>query len=195
MNQPKFNFLLAAFFAVCLFSLNNALAQTTVPKRQSEQSFDVVLQTVVASNNPADKSGTQPIAAVVKKLKSDFSFSDYRLTSTFMQRVSNNGNVELKSVAYEEKQDKNFPVFSEWEVNGLQNLADENGQETIQIQRFRFGQRIPILNSSGTMGYESIGLSNRFSLQKNTPTVVGSITTAKPDELMFLILTVKQTEK
>lgn len=195
MNQSKFNFTLAAFFAVCFFSFNNAFAQTPAPKRLPEPSFDVVLQTVVASNNPADKSGTQSIAAVIKKLKSDFAFSDYRLTSTFMQRVSNNGNLELKSVAYEEKQDKNFPVFSEWALNGLQNLADENGQETIQIQNFRFGQRIPILSSNGTMGYESIGLSNRFSLQKNTPTVVGSITTAKPDELMFLILTVKQTEK
>ncbi len=195
MNQPKFNFLIAAFFAVCLFSLNNAFAQTPSPKRLSEPSFDVVLQTVVASNNSADKSAVaQSLAGIIKKLKSDFAFSDYRLTSTFMQRVSNNGNIELKSVSYEENQNKSFPVFSEWVLSGLQSLTDESGLETIQIQSFRFGQRVPVV-ANGGVNYEQTGLSNRFGLSKNTPTVVGSLTTSKPDELMFLILTVKPTDK
>lgn len=195
MNQPKKNFLIATFFIVCFSSFANTFAQTPPPKRLSEPSFDVVLQTVVASNNAADKSAvSQSLSSIVRKLKSDFPFSDYRLTSTFMQRVSNNGNIELKSVSYEAKQEKNFPVFSEWVVSGLQNLAEENGQETIQIQNFRFGQRVPIV-ANGGVNYEQTGLSNRFSLPKNTPTVVGSLTTANQDELMFLILTVKTAEK
>ncbi len=195
MNQPKITFLIAAFFIVGLFGLTDSFAQTPSPKRVSEPSFDVVLQTVVASNNPTEKSVvSQSLAGIVKKLKSDFPFSDYRLTSTFMQRVSNNGNIELKSVSYEAQQDKNFPVFSEWAVSGFQNLTEENGREAIQIQNFRFGQRVPIVTGGG-VNYEQTGLSNRFSLPKNTPTVIGSLTTSKPDELMFLVLTVKSAEK
>lgn len=191
MNRPKFNFLFAAFFAVCFFSLNNAFAQTPSPKRPAEPSFDVVLQTVVASNDSAGKSVAQPLAAIIKKLRNDFAFSDYRLTSTLMQRVSNNGNFELKSLGYEENQDKNFPVFLEWSLSGLQILADESGQETIQIQNFRFGQRVPIKGLNNLTTYEAVGLTNKFSLPKNTPTVVGTLAASKPGELIFLILTVR----
>lgn len=196
MNQPKLSFLIAAFFVVCLFSVNDALAQTTPPKRISEPSFDVVLQTIVASNNSTEKATiSQSLSNTVKKLKSDFPFSDFRLTSTSIQRVSNNGNIELKGVAYETDQDKNLPTFSEWSLNGLQNLLAEDGQEMIQIQNFRFGQRVPVRGINDSINYEPVGLTSRFGLMKNTPTVVGSVTTSKPDEMMFLILTVKSAEK
>lgn len=195
MNQPKKIILAVAFLVVCFLSSVNTFAQTASSKRTSEPSFDVVLQIVIASKGTDEKANTsQSLSGIIKKLKSDFSFPNYRLTSTFIQRVSNNGNLELKSVSYEVKQDKTFPVFSEWVVSGLQNLAEENGQETVQIQNFRFGQRVPII-ANGIVNYEQTGLSNRFSLPKNTPTVVGSLTTANPEELMFLILTVKSAEK
>lgn len=196
MNQPQKIILTIAVCAVCLLNSANIFAQTAPQKRTSELSFDVILQTVVASNNSAEKSNTvQSLSGVIKKLKSDFSFSNYRLTSTFMQRVSNNGNSELKSTSYEGTQDKKFSVFSEWTLNGLQSFLDETGRETFQIQNFRFGQRIPIVSDNGVVAYEPIGLTTRFSLPKDTPTVVGSLTTSKPDELMFLVLTVKSAEK
>ena len=196
MNQPKRIFLIAAFCAVNFFSLANAFAQTPLPKRTPEPSFEGVLQTVVASNNTAEKSAVpQMLSSIFKKLKSDFSFSEFRLVSTVMQRVSNNGSLEFKGVAYEANQDKNAPTFSEWSLSGLQNLFAEDGREMIQVQNFKFGQRVPVKGINDSVSYEPIGLTSRFSLPKNTPTVVGSLTTSKPDELMFLVLTVKTTEK
>lgn len=194
MNHPKRIFLTVAFFAACFFNVADSSAQTI--SKLSEPSFDVVLQTIIASNNPTEKSDFPPsLSGIIKKLKSDFSFSDYRLTSTSMQRISNAGNFQFKGIDYETNQDKNLPAFSEWSLSGMQNALDDKGQETVQIQNFKFGQRIPIKNNGGTVTYEQIGLSTKFSLMKNTPTVVGSVTTAKPDELMFLILTVKSAEK
>ncbi|MDQ2746560.1 MAG: hypothetical protein M3T96_04805, partial [Acidobacteriota bacterium] len=162
----------------------------------AEPSYEITLQTVVASNNTAEKSNlSATLSTIVKKLKTEFPYTDFRLSQTFMQRVANNGSVELNSVSYEVKQDKSLPVFSEWTVSGLQNIADDNGQEVIQIQNFHFGQRVPIKNINDSVNYEPVGLTSRFSLMKNTPTVVGSLTTSRPDELMFLILTVKSADK
>lgn len=194
MNQPKRFFLIAAFFAVCLLSITDAKAQA-YPK-QFEPSFDVVLHTIIASNNSSDKADLpQSLSNIVKKLKTDFTFSVYRLTSTSMQRVSNAGNFQFKGVDYETNQDKTVPAFSEWSLSGVQNLLDDKGQPSVQIQNFKFGQRVPLKNNGGVVTYEQIGLSTKFSLATDTPTVVGSITTAKPDELMFIILTVKSSGK
>lgn len=188
MNQPKKSLLLAAFFIFSL-SLTNALAQTPTAK-PSEPSFDIILQTVVASNDSGKTEIAPSLSGVVKKLKTDFPFINYRLTSTAFQRISNRGNLDSRSVSY--LADNNLAVFSDWSISGLESSMDEKEQETIQIQNFRFGQRIPINN---TTSYEQIGLTTKFGLAKNMPTVIGSLTTPKPDELMFLILTVKSAGK
>lgn len=190
MNQPKKTFLLAAFFIFCL-SLTASFAQTPTNKT-SEPSFDVILQIVVASNEASGKSDIAPsLSGIVKKLKTEFSFSNYFLASTSIQRIANRGNAESRSVSY--ITEKNLAVFSEWVTNGLESAIDDQGRETIQVQNFRFGQRVPIISLNNS--YEQLGFTTKFSLLKNTPTVIGSLTTSKPDELMFLILTVKSTEK
>jgi hypothetical protein len=190
MTQPKKNFLLAAFFIFCL-SLTASFAQTPINK-QSEPSFDVILQTVIASNNAGDKSDvTAPLSSIVKKLKADFPFTNYRLTSTSIQRIGDKGGAYSKSVSY--VTDKNLAVFSEWVIDDLESSIDDRGQESASIRSFKFNQRIPILSLNNN--YEQLGLTAKFSVMKNTPTVVGSLTTAEPAELMFLILTVKSSEK
>lgn len=188
MNQPKNSFALAAFFIIgfCL----NAFAQNQ-PKKTPEPSFDVIVQTVIGSNS-GGKSEIPTLSNAVKKLKTEFSFNNYRLASTAIQRVANRSSAESKSVAY--TPDKNLAVFSEWTINGFEAETDEKGQELIQVQTFRFLQRIPIaVNNS--YNYEQVGITNRFTLSKNTPTVVGTLTTQNSDELMFVVMTVKSAEK
>ncbi len=196
MTKLKSAFSIAAFVFVLLLNSTASVAQNP-PKIQSEPSFDVVVQTIVASNNPIDKSDVpQMLAGVIKKLKTDFSFSNYRLASTYMQRVANLGNVEFKGVSNDasQNQEKNSATFSDWSLVGLESLLDEKGQATLQVQRFRFGQRVPVATGS-VVTYESVGFTTKFSLTKNVPTVVGSVTTATPDELMFVVLTVKSADQ
>ena len=99
--------------------------------------------------------------------------------------------------------DNNAPVFSDWSLRNLRNLPTAAGRRTIQFERFNFGARVPIVsNVSGEGGktapvvnYESTGITTtRFSLNENEPTLIGSLATSKPDELMFLILTIKSAE-
>lgn len=193
MNQPRTFLALVAFFVYC-FSSTSALAQTPPPARASEPSFDIVLQTVVASNDAGGRSDLAPsLSGIVRKLKTDFPFSNYRLSSASIQRVSNRSGVSSKNITF--TPEKNFAVYSTLNFDSLEVLTDENGQEMFQVRRFNFSQQLPITNSIGAINYETINLSGNFSLVRNVPTVIGSLSTLKPDELMFLILTIKAAEK
>ncbi len=195
MSKKKTVFSIAAFFLVCLLSLTNSFAQN--PTRQSaEPSYEIVLQTITASNNTGDKTSVPPtLSNVVKKLKNTYSFSNYHLDSTYLQRTS--GGVDLKSVSnmLNQNQENFTPVFSEWSLVGLKNFPDAEGKNLIQFQGFRYGQRVPVKTSASVVNYEQIGITLQvFSVSENVPTVVGSLSTAKPDEMMFLILTVRPAE-
>lgn len=209
MTKTKIAFSSVAFLIVCLLNLTSSIfAQSTVtPKNQIEPSYEVVLQTLIASNLATNKSDVpQSLSGVVKKIKTDYSYPNFRLGSTFLQRVSNSGTVELRSVSNETyaNQERSYSVFSELTLTNLQNLPDAKGQSSIQFQNLRFGQRIPIVmttvrddsgKSNPVVNYEQIGLTlQRFNVAENTPTIVGSLSTTKPDELMFLVLTVRPAQ-
>jgi hypothetical protein len=205
MTKHKFAFSIAAFFSLCLLSSLNCFAQAS--KNQIEPSYEVVLQTLVASNSANNKTDVpQALSNVVKRLRTNYSYPSYRLTSTFLQRIANTGNIEFKTISSEAipNQERNLSTFFDWSLSGLQSLPNVKGQNSIQFQSFRFGQRVPLINSikdesgrtSSVVTYEQIGLTlQRFSLGENSPTVIGSLSTAKSDELMFLVLTVKPVEE
>jgi hypothetical protein len=201
MNKP--NFIFKTFLFLLALSAANIFAQDK-KELQANPCYEVVLQILVASNNPGEKSALPPtLAGVVKKLKTNYNFSDYRLATTFLQRTSD--SIEYKSLLndFTGLKDNNAPVFSDWSLRNLRNLPNAAGRSAIQFEGFRFGARIPIVtggrDESGktapSVNYEATGISTtRFSLNENEPTIVGSLATSKPDELMFLVLTVKAVE-
>lgn len=206
MNQPKFIFSIAAFLFVCLLGLTNSSAQTT-NKQQSEPSYEVVLHVLIASNIANDKLNAVPpaLSNVVKNLKTNYSFSNYRLAQTYFQRVANTGNVSSNGISSEPNQDVFAPVFSEWAIEQLLISPNETGRNSISIRNFRFGQRVPIKTAisnaedekaKSIVSYQQIGIwAQKLNLAVNSPTVIGNLTTSKPNEAMFLILTVKPVEE
>ncbi len=118
MNKPKIIFSVAAFFLICLLNLANSFAQAPTTNQQIQPSYEVVLQVLNASNNAADKSNAVPqaLSSVVKKLKTNYTFSNYRLNLTYLQRIANTGNVEFKGVSNEATQDAYVPIFSDWTI-------------------------------------------------------------------------------
>ncbi|CAN5299399.1 hypothetical protein BH20ACI1_BH20ACI1_16140 [soil metagenome] len=191
MNKTK-NLFLITF--VCLLGLTNISAQTETPRPQPqvEPSYDVILNVITASNNANGKTDVpQTLLNSVKKMKNYFSFKNYNLDSTYLQRTS--GNIQVKSVlnTASQNQENYLPIFSDWSLLGLKSFPSNQ----VQFQSFNFGQRIPIRTSSGVFNYEQVGITlQKFSLPEDTPTVVGSLSGSKADELIFLVLTVKPTE-
>ena len=203
MNKPKFVFK-SVLFLVAL-SATNAFAQTENKSPAAEPCYEIILQVLTASNAASDKNGAAPaLAGVVRKLKTLYAFSDYRLTETYLQRTSN--SIEYKGLMNDSDSiaDKSAPLFSEWSLRNLRAFGLNSGsRQSIQFDSFRFGARVPITISSksedgkspSVISYDSIGItSSRFTVKENEPTVIGSLATAKADELMFLVLTVKAVE-
>lgn len=201
MTKP--NFIFKTFLLLLVLSAANVFAQTDAKQPQAEPCYEVILQLVVASNAASEKAALPPsLANTVKKLKTLYNFSDYRLTTTFLQRTSN--LIEYKSLQTEFNQvtDKSYPAFSEWSLRGLKNIPGA-GRNILQFESFRFGMRIPIVRSGvdesgkaqSSVIYDSTGITTaRFNVNENEPTIIGSLATSKPEELMFLVLTVKPAE-
>src|SRR5262245_22660755 len=143
MNVPKNIFKTFLFLLVLSATV---FAQTETKQPQAEQCYEVILQLLVASNNPGEKSALPPtLSNTVKKLKTLYNFADYRLTTTFLQRTT--GMIEYKSLLTEFNQinDKNYPAFSEWSLNGLRTFSNAQGRSVLQFERFRFGMKIPLV--------------------------------------------------
>ncbi|MEJ7862800.1 MAG: hypothetical protein WKF90_14310 [Pyrinomonadaceae bacterium] len=197
MNKSKTFFAVAALFIFCLVNAVDSFAETENKPPQADPVYEVVFHTLVASNNAGGKTDVpQTLSPVIKKLKNNFSFNNYRVTTTYLERVANTGSVEFKSVA-KVSVPSAPPIFSEWSLGGLRNLQNSKGQTSIHVQSFRFGQRVPIrtgINDNSVINYENIGLTlNRFGLPLGEPTVIGSLSTAN-EELMFLVLTINVVE-
>lgn len=205
MNKTR---ILFSITFVCLLGLTNIFAQTQNQLQQADASYEVVLHILTASNNPADKSTVpQPLSNVVKKLKTVYSYSNYNLNSTYLERVASPGFLEFKGVSKKSDQNQEYSpsVFTEWTLNNLRSLPNSQGKKFIQSDSFRFGQRVPVVTSISTdtngktnniINYEQISLTLKsLILLENEPTIIGSLSISKPDELIFLILTVKPADQ
>jgi len=202
MNKP--NYIFKIFLFLFAFSATGAFAQTENKSPTAEPCYEIVLQILTASNRAGDKNSNSPaLAGVIKRLKTFYEFSNYRVTTTYLQRTSN--SVEYKSLMddFSAGAEKYAPNFSDWALRNLRTMPESQGRKTIQFDSFRFNARIPINlqvkgedgKSASVVSYESIGITNsRFSLRESEPTIIGSLAIGKSDELMFLILTVKAAE-
>lgn len=195
MNKPKFIFKLFLFLLV--FSAANVFAQSDIKQPQNETTYEVVLQVLVASNEPGAKAPVPAsLANSIQKLKTLYAFSDYRVSATFLQRTSK--TIEYKSVLNDliPNVDRTMLIFLEWELRNLRKMPNS---PSLQFDTFRFGARVPIVTTikddagkgSTQIAYDSIGITtSRVSVNENEPTIIGSLATSKSDQLMFLILTV-----
>jgi hypothetical protein len=164
-----------------------------------------VLQVLVASNKPNAGKLPASLANVAKKLKNEYAYSNYNLAATFLERISINGIVEHKGLLNQLGQNQeNDTYFTDWALNGLRPAVNSEGRNVVQFQHFRFGARVPVVvqvqrdakgDNNRIINYEAIGVNiNRFNVPENVPTVVGSLSTQKTDEFVFLVLTVRKAE-
>lgn len=199
MTKPNFTFKVVVLFVLCFYAAAGASFAQSNARSLADTGYDVVLQILVGSNDAGQKSiAPAGLSAVVKKINNNFSFSNYRLANTYISRVADTGGVEYKSLANDFGQTvaQDAPIFTDWSFAGLKDAAaNAPASNSIQIQSFRFGARVPVRMANNVVNYENIGLSLvRIGLSKNAPTLIGTLPTTKNGEAVFLILTVKPVE-
>lgn len=198
MNQLKRNYL--SLLSVIFLSV--ALVSGVAAQQQLEPSYEVALQVVIGSNDAATRAELPAnLSPISKQLKNNFAFSNYRLANTYLGRVSNNGNIEYKSVSNvfgEEPSTDGPQSFLEWSLTNFQVY-----QTGLQARGFRFGARVPVrtvnLGEGGktvpVVNYESIGLTvNTLGIPANKPTLIGTINLPRSTGTLFLVATIKPAE-
>ena len=200
MNQSK-----TIFKTLFVFSLI-AACSAFMYGQQYEPSYNVSLNLVIGSNDGATRAELPAdLATVSRQLKSSFTFSNYRLASTLLGRISNTGNYSYKSSSnvFGAESSAATQTFIEWSINNFRVTPNGKGQNGFQTQGLRFGARVPVLmnvpggpeKTAPVYNYESIGLDlNKVGLPENTPTLIGTLNLPGAGGTIFLIMTVKSAD-
>ncbi len=159
-----------------------ASAQTPNNEVQNVKCCEIIVQTITGTTDTTAKSDLpKNLTDIGNKLKSIFVFSSYRLSKTQIFRSSE---------GFEQKDSVTESSTSE-EV-ALRGLKQTQGN--FHFDYFRFSLLLRTLKSIN----ETAFTVKHFSIDSNTPTLLGSVSLPKTDksfdEAAFIVVTVKPVD-
>jgi len=213
MNMRKvLGVMLSAFLVGAVLASGAAAvkAQQTSQAFDSEVNLDTQLYLIVATNSDVDDSRLPAaLDSVIKQLRSALPFKNYRLAATLVNRVRNEGRLDLRWIggpfaAPSGTATAATPSFSEFKVGAVKLLRNAEGNPVVQMQRFSFGARIPIVTGTnvaqtGTgfpvINYENTGLNTDISLREGEPVVVGTLNAGPSGDAIILVVSARRTQR
>lgn len=193
-------------FAQSASADSQAAAQT---EKEDETNLDTQLYLLVATNQDVDDAKLPAaLDPVVKQLRASLPFKNYRLAATLINRVKNNGRLNLKWIGGPlgvSNAPSINPSFNEFKVVGVKLVTDAAGQSVVRMEGFSFGARIPIQtgtalasNAPATapiINYESTGLNTDISMREGEPVVVGTLHVGPSGDAIILVVSAKRSNK
>lgn len=204
---------------VCLLSISaafssQALAQSADQPLQgdnknSEANLDTQLYILVATNQEVDDAKLPAtLDPVLKQLRASLPFKNYRLAATLINRVKNDGRLNLQWVGgpllATAAASATTPSFNEFKVNTVRLVTDGSGRDVVRMEGFRFGARIPIqtgtaIASNGPaapiINYENTGLNTDISMHEGEPVVVGTLNVGPSGDAIILVMTARRSSR
>lgn len=212
--------ILVLLVALVFATSHQAMAQESTeatPARPASQSsskdvetnLDTQLYLLVATNQDVDDSRIPAaLDGVVKQLRASLPFKNYRLAATLINRVKNDGRLNLKWIGgplmATAAASNTTPSFNEFRVNNVKLATDSSGNQVVKMEGFGFGARIPI--QSGTaiasngpaapiINYESTGLNTDISMREGEPVIVGTLNVGPSGDAIILVMSARRTNK
>ncbi len=205
-------FLSTILFALCLIAGGFTVhAQTAQPAESTDETnLDTQLYLIVATNQTVDDSKLPAsLDPVVKQLRATLPFKNYRLAATLINRVKNEGRLDLSWIGGPLASPLSSgpamtPSFSQFKVRQVKLVRNNEGQYVVQMSGFNFGARIPIQTSgaiaangaiSPSFNYENTGLATDISLRESEPVIVGTLNVGPSGDAIILVVSAKRTQK
>jgi len=146
---------------------------------------------------------------IVKQLRSTLPFKNYRLAATLINRVKNEGRLDLSWIggplASPTGAASNVtPSFSQFKVRQVKLVRNTENQQVVQMLGFNFGARVPIqtpgaIAANGavapTVAYENTGVSTDISMREAEPVIVGTLNIGPSGDAIILVVSAKKTSK
>lgn len=186
----------------------NSSGSTTEDVKRAQVNHEVQLYLLVASDAPGERSNIpQLLDGAIKQLKETLPFANYRLASTFVDRVRDGGSLEVSGVGgfplVTTPANSNTPTFFTFGLSNVTLVNGANDQPFIQVARFRFGLKVPVQtgttrtegsnNSYPIIQYQDTGIVTELSAREGVPTIVGTLTANQPNESYVMVLILKRT--
>ena len=213
--------LFALCASLCFVAGNlNVQAQAQAPARQTETSNDEInldtqLFLLVGSNQDVgDAKIPSSLDGVLRQLRATLPFKNYRLAATLINRVKNEGRLDLSWIggplaatagpAPAQTAISNTPSFSNFNVRQVRLVPASDGQQMVQMQGFNFGARVPIQVSgaiaangqvSPNFNYERTGVATDISMREGDPVIVGTLNVGPSGDAIILIVSAKRTQR
>jgi DNA polymerase III psi subunit len=221
MNMSFRRTLAILFFVFALMvagSAQYAMAQTAAEaspaniqgeKSEDETNLDTQLYLLVATNQPIDDAKLPPaLESVVRQLRASLPFKNYRLAATLINRVKNDGRLNLKWIGgplmVTATASNITPSFNEFRVNNVKLKTDASGRRMVKMEGFAFGARIPIQTATMVaanapagpiINYEPTGLNTDISMQEGEPVIVGTLNVGPSGDAIILVISARRTTK
>ena len=177
--------------------------------KNDEINLDTQLYLLIATNQEVDDAKLPAnLEPVVKQLRASLPFKNYRLAATLINRVKNEGRLNLQWVGgpllASAATSAQTPSFNEFKVHQVKLATDANGRDVVRMDGFRFGARIPIqtgtaIASNGPaapiLNYENTGLNTDISMHEGEPVIVGTLNVGPSGDAIILVMTARRSAK
>ncbi len=209
--MKKRNFLSVLLVTLCMMSISlSAHAQSQPIQSVDESNLDTQLYLIVGTNQEIDDSKLPAaLDPVVRQLRATLPFKNYRLAATLINRVKNEGRLELNWIGAPPASplaaaSNVTPSFSQFKVRQVKLVRNAENQSVVQMVGFNYGARIPIqttpsLAANGTIApafnYETTGLSTDISMREGEPVIVGTLNVGPSGDAIILVVSAKRTPK
>ena len=201
------NFLPAMLLVLCAaVYLNVQAAQDPT----DDANLDTQLYLIVGTNQDVeDTKLPAALDGVVKQLRATLPFKNYRLAATLINRVKNEGRLDLSWIggplaAPTGAASTVTPSFSQFKVRQVKLVRNAENQQVVQMLGFNFGARIPIqtpgaIAANGavapSVAYENTGVSTDISMRESEPVIVGTLNIGPSGDAIILVVSAKRTMK
>ena len=199
---------LIAFTAQTTFAQDSNQSALKAAQGNEEANLDLQLYLILASNRDVeDEKLPASLDAVVKHLRESLNFKHYNLTATFLNRVKNNGTLDVSWVggpfAIHGSPAQSNPSFSQF--TSQVRIFPVNGQDIVHLNGFRFGTRVPVVTGQvaatnattnnapfASISYEPVGLRTDLSLREGTMVVAGTLNVGPSGDAIVVVVSAKR---
>lgn len=198
------NLAVCAALSLTAYAQENAAAPQTpavtgsMVREQPGVDYEVQLYMLVASQN-VTTYGSVPavLRPLVGQLRNSLGFENYGVALTTLNRLRSNqglsANGATRGLPAPTTANGIAPTLFTYTIDRARAATDEAGQSIVQLERFVMNLRAPLAGfGTGSIDYQNVGFTTSVSLRENTPTVIGTLTTSRPDEILVLAAQVRR---
>ena len=206
MHRRILTLLLFTLILVSGVQAQNAQTETN----EDQTNLDTQLYMIVGTNQDVgDAKMPASLEPVIKQLRATMPFKNYRLAATLLNRVKNEGRLDLGWVgaplASTLVPGQPPMTKSSFGVRQVKLVRNSEGQSTVQLNGFKFHATIPVQVNAAAVAdnkpvppvfnYEGTNLSTDISMREGEPVVVGTLNVGPSGDAIILVVSAKRTTK